>query len=150
MKRKDLFKNIKEDSLKEKIVLATCSSVGTNAINEVLKRPEVKEVLHQFRTAKEMKLVEELLLEISKNNAFSYGLKDTENAANAGAIKTLLITDLFIQKIREKEKYGILDNIMKVVDSTNGEIHIISSEHDGGKKLDGLGGIGGILRYNVK
>jgi stalled ribosome rescue protein Dom34 len=30
-----------------------------------------------------------------------------------------------------------------------GEIHIISSEFDAGKKLDGLGGIGAILRYKM-
>ncbi len=38
---------------------------------------------------------------------------------------------------------------MKVVDSTKGEIHIVSTEHEGGKKLDGIGGIAGILRYKL-
>jgi len=147
--KEDLLKQIKDAVLKEKIVLATCSSVGKNAIDEILKRPEVKEVLKQVRTSKEMNLVEELLKEIAKNRNFSYGLKETENAANAGAIRILLVSDSFIKKIREKNKYFVLDNMMKIVDSTKGEIHIISSEHDGGKKLDGLGGVGGILRYKI-
>ena len=59
------------------------------------------------------------------------------------------MTDSFIHKIREKEKYEELDIVMKITDQTKGEINIISSEHESGKKLDGLGGIGAILRYMI-
>lgn len=147
--KEELMKHIKDSKLKEKIVLATCSSVGKNAINEVMKRPEVKEVLRQVRTAKEMNLVEEFLKGIAKKQPIAYGIKEVTEAANAGAVNVLLITDSFIHKVREKEKYEELDNVMKIVDSTKGEIHIISSEHESGKKLDGLGGIGAMLRYKI-
>ena len=144
-----LIKSVKDPVLKKKITLATCSSVGNNAVDEVLKRPEVKEVLSQLRFAKEMKLVEELLFEISKKRNAAYGFKEVENASHAGAVKLLLVTDKLIKKMREKEDYDLLDNVIKLVDSMDGEISIISSEHDGGKRLDGLGGIGAILRYQI-
>jgi protein pelota len=147
--KEELLNHIKDESLKSKVVQATCSSVGRNAIDEVLKRPEVREVLSQIRTAKEMNLVEDLLTAIAKKQASAYGIKEVEEAANAGAVKVLLITDSFIHKMREKEKYEVVDNIMKITDSTKGEIHIISSEHEGGKKLNGLGGIGALLRYKI-
>lgn len=147
--KEELFKRIKDEKLKNKIVLATCSSVSKNAIDEVLKRPEVKEILKQVRTAKEMNLVEELLIAIAKKGAVAYGIKETEMAANAGAVKTLLVTDKLIKKMQERGEYNQLDHIMKLVDQTKGEIHIISSEHDGGKRLDGLGGIGALLRYKI-
>ena len=38
---------------------------------------------------------------------------------------------------------------MKTVDSTKGDIIIISSDHEAGKKLDGLGGIAAILRFKL-
>ena len=38
---------------------------------------------------------------------------------------------------------------MRTVESMQGKVHIISSEHDGGKKLDGLGGLGALLRYKT-
>ena len=38
---------------------------------------------------------------------------------------------------------------MRIVDKSKGEIEIISSEHDAGKKLDGLGGIAAILRFKL-
>lgn len=147
--KEDLMKEIKDKELKEKIVLATCSSVGKGAINEVLKRPEMREVLKQVRSAKEIKLVEQLLEEIAKQEKAAYGIKEVELAANAGAILQLLITDSYITKMREQEKYDIIDNIMKITDKTKGNITIISSEHEGGKKLDGLGGIAAILRFRI-
>ncbi len=147
--KEDLMKEITNEELKKKIIPATCNSTGKNGINEVLRRPEVKAALHEDRIAKEIGLVEELLSEISKNNLAVYGLKDTENAVNAGAIKTLLITDSMIQKAREKNSYEKIDNMMKITDSMKGSINIISSEHEGGKKLNGLGGIAAILRYKL-
>jgi len=147
--KEDLMKELSDEELKKRIILATCNSTGKNGINEVLRRPEVKAALHEDRIAKEINLVEELLTEISKNNLAVYGLKETENAINAGAVKALLITDSLIQKSREKEEYGKIDNMMKITDSMKSSVNIISSEHEGGKKLNGLGGIGAILRYKL-
>ncbi|GAF88010.1 unnamed protein product, partial [marine sediment metagenome] len=147
--KEELMKELKNEELKKKIIPATCNSTGKNGINEVLRRPEVKAALHEDRIAKEINLVEELLTEISKNNLAVYGLKDTENAVNAGAVKTLLITDSLIQKARETNNYEKIDNMMKITDSMKGSINIISSEHEGGKKLNGLGGIAAILRYKL-
>jgi len=147
--KEELMKEIEDENLKNRIILAICSSVGENAINEVIKRPETENALKQDRIAKEYKYMEELFAEISKANLASYGLKETKNAAIAGAVKTLLITDSFIQKKRMEDKYENIENIMKIVDSTKGDILIISSEHEAGKKLDGLGGIAAILRYKL-
>jgi protein pelota len=147
--KEELMKELNNDELKKKIIMATCNSTGKNGVDEVLKRPEVKAALHEDRIAKEVGLVEELLTEISKNNLAVYGLNDTGNAVNAGAVKALLITDSLIQKAREKGDYGKIDNMMKLVDSMKGSVNIISSEHEGGKKLNGLGGIGAILRYKL-
>ena len=147
--KEESMKEIEDENLKSKIILATCSSVGENAINEVLKRPETENALKQDRIAKEFKYVEELFAEISKNNLASYGLKETKNATISGAVRTLLITDRFIQQKRNENKYEEIEEIMKTVDNTKGDILIISSEHEAGKKLDGLGGIAAILRFKL-
>ncbi|MBD3313426.1 mRNA surveillance protein pelota [Candidatus Woesearchaeota archaeon] len=148
--KEELVKNLADESLKKKIVFATCSSCDEKAIDEVLKRPEVDMVLKKDRVAKEMKLVEELLVEIAKDGLCAYGLKEVEEAVNAGAVNTLLLTDRFMQDKREKGEYDSIESLMKLVEQNKGEVHIISSEHDGGKKLDGLGGIGAVLRYKIK
>ena len=147
--KEDLMKNIKHEEVKKKITLATCSCSGKEAINEVLKRPEVKNVLSQQRVAKELKLVEALLEEISKNNLAVYGLKETEKAVTSGAVEKLLVTDGLIQKTRLNKTYEKIDQMMKNTESMKGTVNIIGSDHDGGKKLDGLGGIAAILRYKL-
>lgn len=148
--KEELSKNLNDENLKKKIVFATCSSVNKSSFNEVLKRDEVRKVLSQDRITKEINLVEDLMQEISNDGKSAYGIKDTENAVNSGSTENLLITDKLIQTLRQQDKFEALDNIMKTADSMNAKIHIISSNHDGGKKLDGLGGVGAILRYKLK
>lgn len=145
----ELFKELKKKDFEtaKKVTLATCNSFGKNAINEILKRDEVKQVLKHDRIVRETNLVEELLGEIKKGGTAAYGMKQTSEAAEAGSVKILLITNKFLQKTREEEKYRELERVMKMVEKSKGSIIIISDEHEGGKKLQGITGIGAILRY---
>ena len=147
--KEDLMKEVDDENLRKKILLATCSSATKNGIEEVIKRPEVKEALKLERAAKEMNKVEELFVEVSKNNLAAYGIMEVQKASDMRAIKDLLVTDSFIQKQRDENKYTIVENIMKTTENSKGDIIIVSSEHDGGNKLDGLGGIGAILRFKL-
>ena len=135
--------------LKRKIITATCSSADKTAFDEVLKRPEVETALKESRIVEEMSLVEDLLKEIMKDGLAKYGLDEVDNAVNLGAVKTLLITDSFIRKTREDNAFERIENLLKKVESMKGKVIIISFEHGGGKKLDGLGGIAALLRYKL-
>ncbi|MFO8016623.1 MAG: mRNA surveillance protein pelota [Candidatus Woesearchaeota archaeon] len=148
--KEDLMNSLKDEGLKKRIVLANCSSSDEKAFNEVLKRPEVQEALRQDRMTREINKVERLLAEISKGGPASYGLRQVEQAAAAGAVEELLITDSCINDSRQSGEYEMIDKLLKTAESSGGEIHMISSEHDGGKKLDGLGGIGAMLRYRME
>jgi len=148
--KEELFKSLKDTELKKMIVQANCSSVDRSSINEVLKRPEVQSVLQEERAASEMKLVDELFSGISKDSAVCYGVKETFDAVDAGAVKALLVTDGIIQKTRQEGSFEKINNIMRLADRGGAIVHIISSDHDGGKRLDGLGGIGALLRYKLK
>jgi protein pelota len=145
----ELLKVLSNQDLKKKIVRATCSSADETAISEVLKRDEVKQVLQQQRFASELKLVEQLMSEISKKAKAAYGIADVEQAAAAGAIEILLVTDKLIEKTRKSGEFERIDQIMKLADKTKAEVAIISSGNSGGKQLDGIGGIGALLRYQL-
>ncbi|HLD15511.1 MAG TPA: mRNA surveillance protein pelota [Candidatus Nanoarchaeia archaeon] len=144
---KELDKNNK--TLRKKVVLATCNSTGANGINEVLKRDEVKSVLKQERVFNETKVIEEILVEIAKNGNATYGFNEVENAVGQGAVKTLVVVDSLIQKLRQEEKYEKLERVIRSADSMKAEVFIVSNEHDAGKKLEGLGGIACLLRYKL-
>ena len=145
--KEDLLKNLEDDQLRKKMVLATCSTADETAINEVLKRQEIKQVMKEEKIAQEIKLVEDLLSEIAKENLATYGWKHVEERVHAGAVEKLMVSDEFLQKAKDAGKYDDINKIMKLVDTMKGSIHIIGSDHEGGKKLDGLGGIAAIVRY---
>lgn len=147
--KEDLMKEVKDKELKQKIVLATCSSVTKNGIEEVIKRPETREALKLERAAKEINKVEELFAEIARKNLAVYGLKETKTASSLGAVKDLLVTDSLIQKSIEGGFFHDVEDVMKKADKAKCDVWIISSEHEGGKRLDGLGGIAAILRFRL-
>ncbi|MBN1157590.1 mRNA surveillance protein pelota [Candidatus Woesearchaeota archaeon] len=146
--KEDLFKQIK-DELGQSITLATCSSVSESSFDELMKREETRNVLKQDIVAKETVLVEEFFTNISKSDLAVYGVEETEKAVQAGAAEKLLVTDFMIYKSRESGNYERIDKLMRAVESMKGKVNIISSEHDAGKRLDGIGGIGAILRYKM-
>ncbi len=144
---KEEFKKKVPDDFPKKIFYATCNDSGRKGVDEVLKRDEVKTLLKEDRIAKETIVVEQLLTEISKGKLAAYGLDEVKKSIEAGAVKTLLVTDNYIRS--EDHNYEETDNLMKLADSLKAEVHVISSDHDAGKKLDGLGGIASILRYEI-
>ncbi|MDO5853764.1 MAG: mRNA surveillance protein pelota, partial [Thermoplasmata archaeon] len=62
--------------------------------------------------------------------------------ALAGAVETLLILD---SKVRAQD----MDDVVRAVESQKGSVIVVSEQHDGGKSLAALGGMGAILRYRV-
>jgi len=140
-----LLKEIKDDSLRKKIVLATCSSIDDGTISEILKRPELKTVLDKDKATRELKLIEELLGHISKDNA-TYGLREVTDKIAAGNVSVLIISENLILRMRHEKKYALLEDIMVSAEALNAEVKIISGE-DAMKKLDGLTGIAVMFRY---
>ena len=147
--KEDLSKKINAPELKKLVVLAECSDVSERSLDEVIKRPELAQVLKSSRARTEKLVVDELLGEINKNSAAAYGWEQVQKAVAAGAVRKLLLTDNFIKKKHLSQEYQQLDQVMKQVDERQGEIHILSSEQEAGQKIDGLGGIAAILRYKL-
>ena len=147
--KEDLFEML-DEKIKARTILATCSSADTTAIEELLKRPELKTALKNARIHLELNIVDKFLTEIAKNNLATYGLSETKYCASTGAVDTLLVTDGLIANSREKNTYPEIESIMKDVESMNGRIVIISSDNHAGKSLDALTGIGALLRYKTQ
>ena len=90
-----------------------------------------------------MGAINDLLTPIAKNSSkVAYGFKETQNAINLGAVDRLLIIDT---KVAEEN----MGDAMDMVENMKGEVMVISSEHEGGKQLESLGGMAAILRYEI-
>lgn len=144
---KDEFMKKVNAELKKKITLTTCFSVSENAISEILRRDEVKNILKDEKATQELKLVDVLFKEISIEGNFAYGFHEVKHYADQRAVETLLLTDTIIKEYREKETFQTIEEVMKTVDKNGGKIVIISDDNEAGKKLNGLAGIGALLRY---
>ena len=124
-------------------VIESTGSGGRNGICEVLKKGTVEKLTSENRGAQEMGAINRLLAEIGKNSSkIAYGIKQTKNAINLGAVSELLILDTKVAS----ENMG---ELMDMVENMKGEVMVVSSEHEGGKQLESLGGMAAILRYEI-
>ena len=121
-------------------------------------RPDLFSKLHVYHTGQcgmagvneliktgmgaEMEAVERLMTEIARNGLGTYGTQQVRDAALSGAVETLLVLD---SKVREQD----LDNVVRAVESQKGNVIVVSGQHDGGRELASLGGMGAILRYRM-
>jgi protein pelota len=146
--KEDLLK-VMPAELSRKTVPATCSDVGKSAFDELLKRDEVQKALKAERVSKEVEAVEEFLALVAKDGNVTYGFDEVMAAADMGAVSQVLVSEALIWKMRENGDYLRLENILKTVEKNKGKVLIVSKEHEAGKKLEGISGIGAILRYKV-
>ncbi len=145
--KEDLLKLVKDKNLKEKVIATSCGSVSENAIYEVLKSSALKKVMEEERAVKEMELVEKVIKEIARGGAVAYGLEEASNYVEMGNIKTLLFTDDFFYEKQQSGESEYIEGLISKAEKRGADINIISSDHEGGQKLDGLGGIAALLRY---
>lgn len=128
--------------LSKSVVLTNVSTGSSRAFHELLTNKAIERILKENKAAKDAKLVENLLQKISKNSELVvYGLKEVRRAAELGAISDLLVCECL-----DKEK---VENIIKCVEKSRGKVHIIDKKTEAGKKLRGLGGIAGFLKFKI-
>ncbi len=142
--REYLLKEIKDDNVKKKIISATCNSVNETSIHEIMKRPETETALKNTRIKREEEEINDLLMQISKNEKAAYGIKEVEKALEYGAVRKILISSKFAEENPEKT-----NEITEKTEKQDGRVMIISSEFEPGKQLDGLGGVAALLRFNI-
>jgi len=143
--KNDFYKFIEEKhkDIAKKSILESTGAGGKSGIQEVLKKGTVEKLTAENRIAYEMSTIEEIFHELAKSSSkVVYGKDRVITSANAGAIERLLVLD---KLIRSKN----LEKLMDLVENMAGEVMVISSEHDGGKQLESLGGLVAILRYPV-
>jgi len=138
----------KNPSIAKKIKLEGVSTGTKRALNELINRGVLEKILKSSQIQKEFELVESLMTEIAKKGLAVYG-KGVIEAVNAGAVKLLLFTDRVIEKSRELDKFADFERLIDAVEQQGGEVHIISTDHEAGEKLDALGGIAALLRFKI-
>jgi len=129
--------------------MKSVNSSGLSGIQEALRSGVLTKTLKHVRIAEETRLIEELLRRIGKEtrNA-TYGFNEVTTAVQYGAVEKLLIADAALRETTD-EKRTILESIMRQVEEKSGQVIIMSADHEAGAKLQGLGGVGALLRFPI-
>jgi len=128
----------------DNIIQEGTGQAGMVGVQEAIKRGVIKRLVNDSRVTYETELVEKILEEIAKDGLVVYGLSETENAIEVGAVETLLIIDKMIRGKNEQ-----IEKLLTNSENSGGKVVVISTVHDAGKQLEALGGVGALLRYKI-
>lgn len=136
------------------IVVVHSASGYLNSLSEVLQSPAVKTLLADTKYARETKLMDDFLDQLrNETNKATYGPREVESAVDQGAVGrgggVLIMSNRLFrsQNVAERKRWVAL--VDRVRDVEGGEVRILSSDHESGKRLEGLGGIAALLTFPV-
>ena len=140
---------------KPNFVIAHSASGYLHSLTEVLQSPEVLARLKDTKYARETKLMHDFMDLLYKDDGkAAYGPREVEQAVEKGAVGRgggiLLISDSLFraQDVAVRRRWvGLVD---KVRETEGGEVRVLSSTHESGKQLEGLGGIAAILTFPLE
>lgn len=136
------------------LVVVHSASGYIHSLAEVLQSPAVKAILSDTKYARETKLMDEFQDQLRKEtNRATYGPREVESAVDQGAVGrgggVLIISNRLFrsQNVAERRRWvGLVD---RVRDVEGGEVRVLSSDHESGRRLEGLGGIAAMLTFPV-
>lgn len=136
------------------IVVVHSASGYLHSLSEVLQSPSVKALLADTKYARETKLMDDFMEHLRKDtNKATYGAREVEAAVDQGAVGrgggVLLISNRLFrsQDVAERKRWVAL--VDRVRDVEGGEVRVLSSDHESGKRLDGLGGVAALLTFPI-
>ncbi|KAJ9262772.1 hypothetical protein DTO212C5_7783 [Paecilomyces variotii] len=136
------------------IVVVHSASGYLHSLSEVLQSPSVKTLLADTKYARESKLMDEFLEHLRKDtNRATYGAREVEHAVDQGAVGrgggVLIISNRLFraQEVGERKRWvGLVDRVREI---EGGDVRVLSSDHESGKRLDGLGGVAALLTFPI-
>lgn len=145
-----------QDLLRRKAFVVVHSSSGhLHSLNEVLASPEVKARLKDTQYARETTVMDDFFTLLRKDDGRAwYGPREVEQAVDKGGVGRgggiLLINNSLFRSedIAVRRRWVAL--VDRVRDVEGGEVRILSSDHESGKRLESLGGIAAILTFPIE
>ncbi|KAI1339359.1 hypothetical protein F5Y15DRAFT_86370 [Xylariaceae sp. FL0016] len=129
------------------------SSGYLHSLNEILKSDQVLATMTDMKFSKETRLMDDFYNKLRTDDGRAwYGTGPVEKAVREGAVGrgggVLLINNSLFRSldIATRKRYVAL--VDKVAED-GGDARILSSDHESGERLDGLGGIAAILTYPI-
>ncbi|KAI9838885.1 MAG: hypothetical protein M1819_004093 [Sarea resinae] len=142
-------------ALRPSILVVHSSSGHLHALTEVLSSPEVLSKLSDTKYARETSLMDTFFTLLRKDDGRAwYGPREVERAVEKGAVGrgggVLLISNALFraQDVAVRRRWVRLVDTVR--EKEGGEVRVLSSEHESGKRLEDLGGVAAILTFPLQ
>jgi protein pelota len=122
---------------------------GMAGVQEALRSGVLMKAFKELRVGEESAVVEEVLKRLGKGDGtVAYGLSEVERAVGFGAVERLVVADSVLRDASDEMRLR-LERLMLDVERRRGSVMIVSTEHEAGEKLLGLGGVAAVLRFPI-
>ncbi len=123
-------------------IIVETRRIGRGAVQEVIGRGALDKLIGDLQLSREVKVMEEVLLRISKGGAVAYGRSEVGEAIGFGAAEQVLISDTLL---RDREVMALVEK----AEAMRASVVVLSSSFEPGERLVALGGIAALLRYKT-
>lgn len=137
------------------IIVAHSSSAHLHSLNEVISSPAITTKLSDTKYARETALMDKFLTLMRQDDGRAwYGPREVERAVDKGAVGrgggVLMINNALFRAQNVAERRRWVSLVDRVKDTEGGEVRVLSSLHESGKRLEGLGNVAAILTYPLE
>ncbi len=136
------FLESRDATLAAKVHSQGTTQAGMRGIQEALRSGMGSKLFADSRVALETQVVEKVLEAIATNRPCAYGRKEVEQAVDAGAVETLLVSESVVRDLT-------IERLMHDAEGARGTVILVSPHHEAGAKLEGLGGVAALLRFPI-
>jgi len=141
---------IRKNGHKGSIRTVATSIGGRAAANEIFREGLADDLLGEHTLTRQTKLIEQAFAHMSTDGVVAYGGLEILEAAEQGAIETLLILARLLRDPVERCVDRAWSDVAALVLESGGEIEQTSEEHDAGLQLAGIGGAVALLRWKIE
>ena len=127
-----------------KRIIVPTNSGGRSALHEFLSGSTGNQAITEHALAKATTLMDESLRRVATDGAVAYGIKAIQQAAEEGAVETLLIDAEHLRSGADKSE------LSEIIRAAGGDVVQCPSHHDASAELLGLGGCIALLRWRIE
>jgi len=123
-------------------VVVETRRIGRGAVQDVIGAGTLEKMIDDLQLSREVRLMDEVLLRISKDGAVAYGTDEVANAILYGAAEQVLIVDSLL---RDRTAMQLVEK----AEQMQAKVVVLSTSFEPGERLLALGGIAALLRYRL-
>ena len=118
-------------------------------IQELVNRQTLQKLAGEYQVLEESAILSEFEKRLGQNfEKICYGLDQSIQSVEQGALETILLLDTFLRSENDEEKERIV-HLMDLIDKTRVKFFIVDNKSENGKIVQNFGGVVGLLRYSL-